>query len=176
MNATGPTRSSSLIVDFPSTSNKRDLSEMRSATKTVRFAQKSQGRYINYPTRRENEAKWYSKADYDCFQHVMFRDVVKSSIMLAAFNTTAPRDEKTSEKHIIRCVGLDHLISRDVKERYHAIKEARKKHARVVLREQKWQMRNNIESPMNLARVSSEDSRAARERSYKVAVLSASVL
>lgn len=165
-----------LIVDFPTRPMSRTKrSEMSSVlSKSVRFAPQSQGRFIKYPTRKENQAKWNSEEDYAHFQHVMVRDVVKCSAMLAAVKES--QDTSRCEEHIVCCVGLDHLIARDVQERYRAVKAARKTHVQTVLRAQEWQRSHNVNSAANLARVSMESSQPFRERSYKVAVLSASVL
>lgn len=167
---------SALIVEFPaSLSSRTKRSEMSSVrSKSVRFSPHSQGRYIKYPSRKENQAKWNSDEDYAHFQQVMLQDVFKCSDMLAAVKES--QDTSRYEEQITSCVGLDHLIARDVKERYRAVKKARRAHAQTVLRAQEWQRRHNIQSAADLARVSQASSHPFRERSFKVAVLSASVL
>lgn len=161
-------RMNSLIVDFPSAMTDR------STAKSVRFATKTHGRYIHYPSKCENHAKWNTSEGYKHFQTVMVRDAIRCSAKLAEIRNT-PQDLASFQKNIIRCVGLDHLISRNVEQRYHQVKEARRNHVHLVLQVQEWQRRRGDEDPVNLARVSIESSRLFRERSYKVAVLAASV-
>ena len=164
-----PMKNTALIVDFPSSRH-----STATAVKTVRFSKLSQGKRIPYPSKSDNEKKSYNSEDYAHFQQVMLRVVARCSARLLAAKGT-PQDRHTSEKHIIRCVGLDHLISRDVRERYQSIKDARKAHVQLVLAEQRWQRRSGVYSVGCIARVSMADSEAARTRAHKVAWLSASV-
>ena len=128
----------SLIVDFPSAMTDRSTG---STAKSVRFAAKTQGRYIRYPSQRENHAKWNTSEDYRHFQCRLIRDVIKCSDELAAMKNK-PQDLASSQRSIIRCVGLDHLISRDVEQRYRQVKEARRDHVHLVLHAQEWQRRS----------------------------------
>ena len=162
--------SDSLIVDFPSSGRSSSAS-----SKSVRFSPKVQVRYTKYPSKAENEAKSYSSDDYDRFQAVLVRDAMRCSRRLASANRSGLQDRKTSEEHIIRCVGLDHLVSRNVRKRYYVIREARKAHVRLVLRVHKWQLENNAVNPEDLALVSMENSDSFKMRSYKVALLASYV-
>ena len=162
----------SLIVDFPST--RRTVSSY-TAAKSVRFSSQCEGWYIAYPSKEDNEKKSYNSEDYVYFKRVMERDVLKCSARLAVVDTTAPLDRSSYEKHIIRCVGLDHLVARDIGKRARAVRDARAAHARVVLDEQEWQRSNGADSPGDLAQVSMMNSQGAKMRSRKIAVLSASV-
>lgn len=161
----------SLIVDFPSSTEPRAKSTMKS----VRFQPRIDGRFISYPSRHENHAKWYSDEDYKHFQSVKLRDIMKYSIKLATINDGAPQDKATSQKLIVRCIGLEDFISRDVPKRFRDVKEARREHVRLVLDEQKWQRLENVDNPVDLARVSMASSHQSRRRSYKIAALAASV-
>lgn len=73
-------------------------------------------------------------------------------------------------------VGLDHLISRDVNERYMAMQLARKRHTKIVLAEQRSQRRHRRVSLEDLADASIRSSQLARERARKVGILVASVV
>ena len=162
--------SNSLIVDFPS--NARSSS---TSSKSVRFSPIVQGYYIRYPSKKDNEAKSYSSEDYDRFQQTLVRDAMKCSRKLAAANAKGLQDMDTSEDHIIRCVGLDHLVSRDVKKRYRIVQEARTAHVHLVLDAQKWLLENGVEHPEALAGVSMKNSLSFQLRSYKVALLASYV-
>ena len=119
--------------------------------------------------------KSYCEDDYVHFKRVIAQDVIKCSARLAAVDTTAPQDRSRFERHVIRCVGLDHLVSRDIEKRTQAIRDARSAHARLVLDEQEWQRKNGVHSVGCIARVSMANSQGAKLRSHKIAVLSASV-
>jgi hypothetical protein len=138
--------------------------------RSVRFATHTEGRYISYPTKEDNVAKSYCEEDYMHFKNSVIRDSLRYSHKIyGSRDRNEPLDSKSSKQLIIRCVGIDHLISRDVQERYHAIRAARKSHARLVLDLQTWQMINNAECPMDLAQVAMSDSQAARNHSVRVA-------
>lgn len=166
-----------MIVDFPA--SPRVLSHRPTGAiceKTVRFSSDIEGRYINYPSARENRAKWYGDGDYARFQRVLVNTAVQCSDVLASVKN-GQQDMTTfdMEAFVIYCVGLDHLISRDVFERHQAIKEARKEHARAVLKEQKWQRDHKVCGPETLAHVARTSSKASRARSYKVAKIAGSI-
>ena len=162
--------SNSLIVDFPSSGRSNTAS-----SKSVRFSPTIKVRYTRYPSEAENEAKSYSSDDYRRFKRVLVRDALKCSRRLESANKSGFQDRQTSEEHIIRCVGLDHLVSRNVSERYNSIREARRAHSRLVLQVQKWQLENNAVVPENLALVSMENSYSFKVRSQKVALLASYV-
>ena len=164
-----------LVVDFPATGRIRGIGlagipELVGMA-FVRFASEIQGRYIRYPSSAENKAKWYDKQDYKRFESMVFRDAVRASAKVAA----GAVDQDTAEKLILRCVGMDHLISRNVPARIRAVRESRRTHVQTVLMAQKMQRLYGIGGPEALASISSESSLRSRERAYKVAVLSASV-
>ena len=159
-----------LIVDFPSNNGSSSAS-----SKKVRFSPIIQRQYIRKPSSAENEAKSYSSEDYERFQQIMVRDAIKCSRKIATAQKVGLQDRETSEKHIIRCVGIDHLVSRNVGKRYQAIKEARRAHSDLVLDAYDWQLENHFDSPEALARVSMKSSQPFQLRSYKVALLASYV-
>jgi hypothetical protein len=100
--------------------------------RSVRFATHTEGRYISYPTEEDNVAKSYCEEDYMHFKNSMIRDSLRYSHKIyGSRDRNEPLDSKSSKQLIIRCVGIDHLISRDVRERYHAIMQTE---AQLVLR------------------------------------------
>jgi hypothetical protein len=143
--------------------------------KSVRFSGQIEGWYIRYPTEEENCAKSYSSEEYARFHQVLAQDVVKCSLRLVAVGTGASQDRMSSEKNIIRCVGINHLVSRNVQQRYQDVREVRKEHVRLVLEAQRWQRNTSTVNSAYLARVSMVNSQAFKMRSHKVALLSASV-
>ena len=100
----------------------------------------------------------------------MIADAVECSSRMADCFARAPQELAFQDY-----VGLDHLISRDVGERYEALKAARRKHARIVLAEQKRQKRENRFSVEDLARVACASSQWSRERARKVGILVSSI-
>jgi hypothetical protein len=150
-----------LLVGFPS--SPRQSGNEQSTSKSVSFATSVHGVYIKYSSSLKH-AKWYSEEEQTGFQRVMLRDVLICSRKLAS----CERSDLTVEDHI-RCVGLDHLISRDVMQRYADVRDGRRQHVRAVLEAQDRQRRRSVNSPEDLAHISSESSRAARMRSYRIA-------
>jgi hypothetical protein len=156
-----------LIVDFPSTSFHDSLPFTQQ--KTVSFSIHSEGRYIKYPSEHERSLRWYTSKNQRRFRHQMIQDaVVASKKMADCLNNTG--DQAFQDY-----VGLEHLISRDVEERYIAMRLARKKHAKIVLAEQRAQRRHRRVSVEDLAEVSRRSSQLERERVRKVGILVASI-
>lgn len=150
-----------LIVDFPKGSDRVECS-----SPSVRFAFESEGRYINYPTRQENLKRWYSREDEKRFRGEVLRDAIACSMKMVEY-LNDPSKTVTYQD----CVGLDHLISRDVYKRYEALRAGRKEHARIVLEEQNWQRLHGVNSPEDLARVSRRSSKSDRARSRKIGIM-----
>ena len=159
-------RCNSLIVDFPP----GRIHGQTNRERRVTFANKSQGRYIKYPSSQEIRALWYTEDEIKAFRRQMLRDAVKCSIKMADCFSNAPQNLASQDY-----VGLEHLISRDVGERYQSLKVARREHAGIVLAEQKSQRRQRRNSIEDLARVSGMSSYWSRERSRKVGILVAAV-
>ena len=175
MNTTEPSSNTTAVVDLLATGRMQGISLAEIAQHVhmsyVRFASKIQGRFIRYPSSVENKAKWYDEEDYRRFKYTLVRDAVKVSANVAA----ARVDQGFAEELILRCVGLDHLISRDVPARIRAVWNTRMTHVKLVLMAQKLQRLNGIGGPEDLARVASDSSRGSRERAHEIAVLFASV-
>ena len=156
-----------LIVDFPSSSfyDNHSIAE----EKSVSFSTHSDGLYIKYPSKYERSLRWYTTKDEQRFRHQMIQDAVVASRKMAdCLNNTG--DQAFQDY-----VGLEHLISRDVEERYIAMQLARKKHAKIVLAEQRAQRRHRRVSVEDLAEVSRRSSQLERERVRKVGILVATI-
>jgi hypothetical protein len=89
-----------------------------------------------------------------------------------ASKTADSGERRTAEAFIIYCTGLEHLLSRDPRESYHAIREARREHSHIVLRAE----RSGVYSPESLARIARESSKSARDQARKFAKVAASIL
>ena len=181
MNApAAPPTNANLIVDFPATRRMQGINHAEVARhvhmRHVQFASEIQGRFIRYPSSAENKAKWYDEEDYRRFGSTMLRDAMEASAKVAAARVDHGTGTATNAKLILSCVGLHHLISRDVPARNRAVGESRMTHVQTVLMAQKLQKLYGIGGPAELASVAIENSRGARERGYRVAVLSASIL
>ena len=137
--------------------------------KSVCFSSLSQLQYIKYPSKEDNHAKWFSKEDRDRFQHMMTKDVMICSNVLA--NANEIQDQVLSRDFLICCVGLDHLLSSDIIQRYQAIMAVRKAHLRIVLEEQERQTKHEINRPEELACVSKASSTRSRARAHKIGKL-----
>lgn len=155
-----------LIVDFPSATFCRNAI---AEEKSVSFSTHSDGLYIKYPSKHERSLRWYTSEDEQRFRHQMIRDAVDASMKMADCLSNAHRDRFQDY------VGLEHLISRDVEERYIAMWIARKRHTKIVLAEQRAQRRHRRVSVEDLAEVSSISSQLERERARKVGILVASM-
>ena len=137
--------------------------------KSVHFASEIEGRYMRYPSLKEIESKWYSHEDYANFKQQMTRDIVLFSRAMAADIDNHTDKQVIQERLLIGCVGLDHLISRNVTQRYSELRASRKEHVRIVLDEQKLQRRRGVSCLEDLASVSMGSSLNSRERSHRVA-------
>jgi hypothetical protein len=161
-----------LIVDFPT------ASASGSAAKLVRFDSHVKGRFIEYPSSRERIKMWYTDEDYLLFKRQMTRDAAICSLLLADMGlpTKGKKDNRTVETLLIRSVGLNHVISRDVSQRAQDLRLARKNHAIVVLEEQKRQVLSGMHSVETLAVASAESSNVSRKKAYKFAKLAGCIL
>jgi hypothetical protein len=159
-------QSKQLIVDFPSSRRSGNIGQ--SSSKKVRFASHCEGRYIDYPSEKEISKGWYSAADFAKFKQRIARDAVKCSMVVLSIRQGRYNDLDPTDFFLTHCVGLDHLISRDVAKRYEAVKEARKEHSRTVLEEQERLRFLNVDSIENLARVSEASSNISRKRARRI--------
>lgn len=75
-------------------------------------------------------------------------------------------------EELVKCVGLVHLLSEDVRDRYREYKQYRLDHAYTVLREQERQRKIGENCERMLAKVAKASSKAAKKRAFKVAYLS----
>ena len=128
MNApAAPPTNANLIVDFPATRRMQGINHAEVARhvhmRHVQFASEIQGRFIRYPSCAENKAKWYDEEDYRRFGSTMLRDAMKASAKVAAARVDHGTGTATNAKLILSCVGLHHLISRDVPARNRAVRE-----------------------------------------------------
>lgn len=133
------------------------------------------GKSLNTPPVSNSEKRWYSEQDFTHFRKVMIRDAIECSFVIQ--NVLASEHDKRSvvEDFIINnCIGLEHLISRDVLGRCKDSRDERKRHARVVIKEHTRLLRSGSYSVERLASVSEASSKTARRRSRKFATLAAS--
>jgi hypothetical protein len=119
-----------------------------------------------YPTREENKAKWYSKQDEAKFKRRRWHDVAKYSAMLLQGNI---EDELTQKEKLIKCIGLENLLSYDTAQKAQEVASARESHSNVVLNVQELQRTLDIYCPVDISRMSMASSRSARQRAYKIA-------
>ena len=136
-----------MIVDFPS-STPSSLGKRSKPDKSISFSYKSEGRYIPYPTAQENRAKWYSWQDEKRFKKAVIQDAIVASLKIMT-------EDLSSQEELVHqdFVGLDHLISRNVLQRYQARRTAYRKHVRLVLEEQSLQRRQQRLSEEDLSQV-----------------------
>ena len=160
-----------MIVDFPS-STPSSLGKRSKPDKSISFSYKSEGRYIPYPTAQENRAKWYSWQDEKGFKKAVIQDaiVVSLKIMTEAEDLSAQQDIVFQD-----FVGLDHLISRNVLQRYQVRKVAYRNHVRLVLEEQSLQRRQQRLSEEDLSQVARMSSHWPIQRARKIGALIESV-
>jgi hypothetical protein len=154
-----------LIVDFPSS-----IAERR-----VGIADITDGLYIRYPSATEIQRRWYSKEDEARARSQVLRDAVQYSTVLAAARENGHQGTHVMKACLMRCVGLESLISYNVPQQYNAIRLARKRHARIVLEDQRKQQLLGAVSSDTLARVSLASSYQARKRAHRIAKTNESV-
>lgn len=160
-------RNSQLIVDFPLQRRPtRTDSSKKNRKKSVSFSKYSTATDIDYPTKEEITAKWYSHDEEIYFRSLVPRDAIVCSMMWM-------RNVKNEVPYevLIRCIGLDHLLSDDVPQRYLKFKSARKMHVDTILNKQDQQREHNECSTEELAYVAENSSKWARERAHKTAKL-----
>jgi hypothetical protein len=112
------------------------------------------------------------KDDFHRFQEELARDAVVCSEILYG---QANDDLKNSLQFVIHCIGVDHLISRDVLGKYKDVKAERRRHVKALIDEQVWQRSCNIDSPKSLARVAKASSHHCRVRAQDMAKIFASI-
>jgi hypothetical protein len=143
--------------------------------KSVSFSMYSELRFVPYPSRQEIRKRWYNKEDQKGFQDQTIYEAMQFSAMLSRNPIMKGQDEKN--RRIARsCIGLEHLIAKDVIQHMKASMTAKKRHIMTVLEEQDRQRKCNARSNVNLARVSHTSSKSARERSHAVAMMVKSVV
>lgn len=152
-----------LIVGFPRQSSETNNFEV--AEKFVRFSKYSTAKNIAYPTREQISAKWYSKADEDRFK----RDIMRDATICSMWWMEGIEGKKITKDLLMECVGLDHLMSDDVMERYREVQMTRRIHVQTVLNEQKLQRELNALSSSRLAHVAKQSSQWPRERAQMTA-------
>ena len=160
-----------LIVDFPSA---QQMEVPAPSRKSVRFSETSMMKYMRYPTKEENKAKWYDKETEDGFKRRRWQDVARYSAVLMQ-DPEDDEDEDAKKNKLINCVGLDHLLARDIVQKAQEVVMARQKHRNVVLNVQELQRRHDIYIPEDLARMASASSRSARERACRIAFIMGSL-
>ena len=127
---------------------------------------------INYPS-REIGKRWYSKQDERDFKERAGRDAVHCSRQLVHIRENIVDKMKTM-KFLVQCVGLEHLLSRtSVSNQVKSVRMGRKKHASVVLEEQKKQKKSNVFSVVMLAHVSNTSSENVRKKAHTRARMAA---
>lgn len=160
-----------LLVDFP---------PFPKAKRSVQFADRVDGRYIEYPSPEENAKRWYTEADQKRFRKQMGRDAAACSFIMFGGKLTGECQGKmkmlTSQEIVTCCVGLEHLISRDVSQRSAAIKTLRKEHASRVVKEQARLIRCRNEFIQDrLAFISEASSFKSQKKAHNVAKFIASI-
>jgi hypothetical protein len=127
--------------------------------------------HVRVPSAREVSVRWYTKKQEEHFQRVMYLEATRQSkVYLASKNQNPPAVLPSEE--LVKCVGLVHLLSEDVRARYREYKQYRMDHAYTVLQEQERQRKIGEDCERMLAKVAKASSEAARKRAFKVAYLS----
>jgi hypothetical protein len=110
-------RSVTELFRFPRIQQQRE----RSVKKSVRFSQMSTMMHVRVPSAREVSVRWYTKKQEEHFQRVMYLEATRQSkVYLASKNQNPPAVLPSEE--LVKCVGLVHLLSEDVRARYREYK------------------------------------------------------
>jgi hypothetical protein len=161
---------SGLLEQLDSSNQLRRASWPLTGKKSVTFSKYSEMTHIDYPTARENHARWYSDEQMRTFKKVVLRDATRHSSGYFEAKEKSP-DAILPHGELVQYVGLLHLLSEDVIQRYQDNKLARRLHVYKVLEEQKRQRSYQDGCEVKLARVSASSSLGARESAYTVANL-----
>ncbi len=137
--------------------------------KSVRFSPMSEVRYVPRPTVEVKQERWYSIEDVSKFRMILGHDIDQCSRMLIL---KSEQGLGISEDERDMCVGIEHFLSCNVKEKILMCIAAKKRHLYVVLMEQARQKHFHVDSVEELGRVSMRSSHRARQRSYMIASLS----
>ena len=152
------------IADQPSRSLSRST--------RVTFSERSEGVYIlPYPSAEENNERWFALGDQTNWARQVLRDAVECSMLL--FDGNIPTHVQRTL--LVRCIGLEHIISRDVFQRLRVSMEEKRAHVQSVLQEQHRQRLRGVSSSERLALVSMRSSKSSRSRARKVAMAIASI-
>lgn len=138
------------------------------STKILRFSAVNEIKYVVYPTDEKHE-KWYDQEDVGKFHFIFARDINRCSRMLI---TKSDRGLKLSEEERNLCIGIVHLLSRDVSKNIKLLNAMKESHLYAVLIEQARQRHFHINSVEELGQVSRKSSHCSRQRSHMIATLS----
>ena len=139
------------------------------SNKNVRFSLTSEMALVAYPTTKEIQERWYNSQDRAHSRQVVAKDAKQCSRML--FSELELGNNLTEDQRI-KCVGLEHLLSRDLAENTKQLNEKRKRHVYKVLIEQDRQRKLKINNAEELEYVSRKSSYQSRKRSHLLAVAS----
>jgi hypothetical protein len=128
---------------------------------------------INYPEDLNNDEMWWSNEDKAHSLQVMLQDAIECSRALAGVVNL--QDRSAVENHIIRCVGLENLLSHNAFQRCQAIMNGRADHVHAVLGAQGIARNNGRGQDDDVARVSRASSKPLRERARNIASVAASI-
>lgn len=103
-------------------------------------------------------------------------DSVQYSRVVMDIRDGAAQDETVSKEFFVNCVGLEHLISRNVPKRYKTVKKARRDHSRLVLGEQKRQKDTCNVSSTKLAYASKRSSESSHKKAHTIAMMRESIV
>eukprot|EP00804_Cyclotella_cryptica_P016138 CCRYP_004243-RA/>CCRYP_004243-RA protein AED:0.01 eAED:0.01 QI:175/1/1/1/0/0/2/170/165 len=156
--------SSGSNVDHPSA----EVPMHSAGKKTVRFSAMSELRHVSYPTAEEKQERWYDLEDVRKSQIILARDILRCSRMLIS---KSERGIGITEEERDQCVGIEHLLSRDTKQKMLGYIAMKKRHLYAVLIEQARQKHFQINSVEELERVATMSSHSARQRSHAIACL-----
>jgi hypothetical protein len=138
-------------------------------TKTVRFAAMSEVRRVSYPTAEAKQERWYNLEDLCKFRTILAHDIHRCSRMLIS---KSEQGLGMSEDERDQCVGIEHFLSCDAKQKIVELAAVKKRHLYVVLMEQARQKHFHIDCVEELERVSKMSSHRSRQRSFIMASLS----
>ena len=82
--------------------------------KSVRFVTESTLVLVCRQSRRSLRTRWYSDEDYTKFQNTTHRDAMRQSAVFLA-NRESHVDAILPKDEVVKCVGIVHLLSEDVR-------------------------------------------------------------
>ena len=143
------------------------------ATRTVRFSTVNSIKYIDRPTSEEVLDMWYSEDELGRFLRNLIRNVHQCTRLMIS---NMEQGTYLSGEERCKFIGLEHLLSRDLKEKMQSLVQIKRRHLFLVMIEQARQKYFQDPSADKLKDVSMMSSKPARKQAVQRGLVSVPAL